>query len=310
MLHTLYAKSGVLRTPVQFFTLGALAVSMTACSTDEGAPAPSLSTGVFLDSAVSGLGYATDTLSGQTDLDGVFEFNAGESVVFSIGGFALPEVQASAFVTPLSIFGAADVQNPQARDLARLLQSLDEDSDVSDGISFPPEVQSITSDTQIDFGTDSFDAQATAVVQQVMGDQAQLVDGDTATAHLTQTLIANNLISDDCTSDHLFVGRTAELSTRSHGVTGTITILNDCTIAVSQFNYDGGGPAVYFYAGVGQNYASNSFPIGPRLNGRQWVNDSLLLPIPEGMSLDDFDSLSVWCFDFNANFGDAFFGDS
>lgn len=287
-----------------------MAMSLVACSTDEGDPAPLLSTGVFLDSAVSGLGYATATMNGETDANGEFNFNAGESVVFSIGGFELPEVQAGAFVTPLSLFGAADVEDPQVQDLARLLQSLDDNGNVSDGISLPLAVQSIGSDTEIDFGTDRFEAQATAVVQQVLGDQAQLVDSDTAMAHLTQTLIANDLISDECSSDHPFVGRTAELSTRAHGVSGTITVLNDCTIAVSQFNYDGGGPAVFFYAAVAQNYASNSFPIGPRLNGRQWVNASLLLPIPDGMTLDDFDSLSVWCFDFNANFGDAFFGDS
>jgi len=58
------------------------------------------------------------------------------------------------------------------------------------------------------------------------------------------------------------------------------------------------------------NYiGANAFSIGPLLSGTAWEGDTITLAIPEGKTLDDFDSISVWCFDFNANFGDAFFGD-
>ena len=290
--------------------LGALSLALTACGSDEGDPASPMRTGVFLDSAVEGLSYATATMSGKTNAAGEFSFNAGESITFSIGGFALPTVQAANIVTPMDIFGSTSVTDARVADLSRLLQSMDSDGDVNNGISFPLTVESVTSDTQLDFGEAGFDAQAEVVIAQVNGEQVALVDTQTATAHLNQTLVDNQLITDGCTSDHPFVGRTVELSTRAHSVSGTVTVLNDCEIEVTNFNYDGGGPSVYFYAAQDRDYAGESFIIGQQLNGQQWANDRLRLPIPEGMTLDDFNSLSVWCIDFRANFGDAFFGDS
>lgn len=120
---------------------------------------------------------------------------------------------------------------------------------------------------------------------------------------------ANTNPPDSCSADHPFVGRTVQLSSLAHGVSGTVTVADDCTLVVDNFNYDGGGPAVYFYGGQNMSYiGADAFSIGPRLNGRSWQNETLTLVIPEGKSLDEFDSVSVWCFDFNANFGDAFFG--
>ena len=121
---------------------------------------------------------------------------------------------------------------------------------------------------------------------------------------------ADNTIAENCTADHPFVGRTRQLSMLDHGVAGTVLIKDDCTIEVSDFFYDGGGPSVYFYGGQNLNYiGANAFSIGPLLSGTAWEGDTITLAIPEGKTLDDFDSISVWCFDFNANFGDAFFGD-
>lgn len=305
-----FSASGLakIRLPI---ALSLMSIMLVACGSDDSGPASPLRTGVFLDAAaVEGLGYETATMSGKTNLAGEFSFNAGETINFSIGGFSLPSVQAAAIVTPKDIFGASDVEDPRVADLSVLLQSLDSDKDTSNGILLPFTVESITSDAVIEFGDANFTAQAASVVSQVNGTESNLVDTNTATADLTESLIDNELISDGCTSDHPLVGQVAELSTLAHGVSGTITVLNDCVLEVTDFNYDGGGPAVYFYAGIDKNYRTDAFPIGPRLNNQQWVNDTLRLSIPEGKSLDDFNSLSVWCFDFNANFGDAAIGGS
>jgi len=291
--------------------MGLVSLMLIACGGDDSDPASPMRTGVFLDAApVEGLSYETVTMSGKTNAAGEFTFNAGETVKFNIGGFALPAVQAAANVTPKEIFGASDVDDPKVADLSRLLQSMDVDRDTSNGILLPIAIESITSDTIIEFGSPNFIAQAESVLLQVNESQPALIDTNTATADLTESLIDNELISDNCTSVHPLVGQVAELSTLAHGVSGTITVLNDCVLEVTNFNYDGGGPAVYFYAGNDKNYRTDAFPIGPRLNGQQWVNDTVRLPIPEGKSLDDFNSLSVWCFDFNANFGDASIGGS
>lgn len=134
--------------------------------------------------------------------------------------------------------------------------------------------------------------------------------GDTTPLSQAPTQMAE-VASENCSADHPYVGRSVQLSSLAHGVSGTVTILDDCQIEVTNFNYDGGGPSVYFYGGQDGSYiGEDSFSIGPVLNGRRWNNESLTLVIPEGKSLDDFNSISVWCFDFNANFGDAFFGNS
>lgn len=293
---------------LKFITAGLISVLLVACSDDDFGAAPVLTTGTFLDSSpVEGLGYATETMSGKTNAAGEFSFNTGEFVTFSLGGFELPAVQGASTVTTIDIFGASDALDPRVADLSRLLQSMDVDGDASNRITLPLKVESLTSDTQLEFGGANFDAQAQLVLSEVNESQAQapLVDSETATAELSENLIENEIIGDNCTSDHELVGRTAELSTLAHGVSGTITVLDDCSIEVTNFNYDGGGPAVYFYAGTDQNYRNDAFPIGPKLSDQQWADATILLVIPEGRSLDDFNSLSVWCFDFNANFGDA-----
>lgn len=285
---------------------------LVACGSDDSAPASPERNGVFLDaSAVEGLGYVTDTKNGKTVQDGGFEFLAGESITFSLGGLALPTVQAADIVTPLTIFGASDASDVRVTNLSRLLQSLDTDGIASNGITLPLEIESITSDTVLEFDSANFDAQAEALVTDLNQSQTTLVDENTANAELNQSLVENNVVAGDCTSDHPFVNREAELSDLSfHGVSGTIKVLNDCVIEVTNFNYDGGGPAVYFFAATDRSFFStDAFDIGPMLSGQRWVNDTLLLNIPEGMTLDDFNSLSVWCERFGINFGDAFFGD-
>jgi len=294
---------------VQLVSIGALALSLIACGSDDSGPASPLRTGVFQDAAaVEGLSYRTVTMSGVTDADGEFTFNAGESITFSLGGLDLPEVQAADNVTPLTLF---DGNEAAIADLSRLLQSMDDDGDTVNGIQLPINVQAIQSDTLIEFGGAEFETQAQALLINVNGPDAILIDSVTAMANLNQALIDNNLVAENCSAEHPYVGRSVQLSNlSSHGVSGTVTVINDCSIEITDFNYDGGGPTVFFYAAVDRVYTSNIFVIGRQLNGQQWVNDTILLQIPEGKSLDDFNSLSVWCEKFGINFGDAFFGDT
>lgn len=112
----------------------------------------------------------------------------------------------------------------------------------------------------------------------------------------------------NCSSSHSKVGQTGLFSTFDHGVTGNLTVIDDCTIEISGFSYDGGGPQVYFYAGTNSNYQSpDAFRFSKLLTGTSFSNKTVTLVIPVGKSLDDFNSLSVWCVDFNANFGDVVF---
>lgn len=282
-------------------------LALGACS--ESDPVSPMRSGVFLDSAVTGLNYATDTQSGATDTAGTFNYIAGETITFSIGEMALPTVRAASTITPMDIYSSDSASAVPVANLSRLLQSLDNDRNPDNGLVIANS-SAFTSGTQLNFSAASFDEQATTLLQNSGLAITTLVDATTATAHLQQTLIDNELISNNCTATHPYVGRQASFTTRFHNVSGTLTVLDDCTLEVQNFNYDGQGPAVYFYAATDRLYsAADAFIMGSRLNGQVYVNDTVRLTLPEGKTLDDLNSISVWCAEVEADFGDAFFGD-
>ena len=285
--------------------------SLVACGDSEEPVSPTRE-GRFLDSAVAGLAWATDSGAGLTGADGEFTYEAGESVVFSIGDVALPEIPAAPLITPVEVF--AELEDPArataVANLARLLQTLDVDGDPGNGIVLGPDAALSATGLALDFTADDFDTRAANLVANGGSGAAGLVTAETATAHLDATRAAEGLGMSGCGSEHPFVGRTAAFDTFSHGVAGTLEVIDDCTLEVRGFDYDGQGPSVFFYASRSRDYGSaDAFALGPRLNGTLWRDDTIRLTLPEGRSLDTVDSLSVWCFDFLINFGDAFFGE-
>jgi hypothetical protein len=104
-------------------------------------------------------------------------------------------------------------------------------------------------------------------------------------------------------------GKTAALSTLAHMVSGQATIINSCTIEITNFNYDGGGLSrVYVYGGLGGNY-KDGFVIGPNLKGTVFKNQTLRVTLKAG-DIDKLDGISIWCSDANADFGNASFAAS
>ncbi|OUS26239.1 hypothetical protein A9Q99_18570 [Gammaproteobacteria bacterium 45_16_T64] len=92
--------------------------------------------GQFLDSAVAGLWYETETMSGFTDALGFFEYLPGETVSFFLGATLLGESDGKIEVTPLDLLEVADHPD-KLQNILRVLQTLDFDSDPSNGIEIP-----------------------------------------------------------------------------------------------------------------------------------------------------------------------------
>lgn len=114
----------------------------------------------------------------------------------------------------------------------------------------------------------------------------------------------------DCPSTNARVGWKTTLSTLGHGVSGTATIIDARTVRLSGFNYDGGGPRVYAYLGTSNTQAAfiSGRIIGSRLNSPfAYSNATIDLQLPEGQTLDGFSALSIWCDEFNINFGSGTF---
>tara|TARA_R110000868_G_scaffold31554_4_gene115568 strand:+ start:776 stop:991 length:216 start_codon:yes stop_codon:yes gene_type:complete len=63
-------------------------------------------------------------------------------------------------------------------------------------------------------------------------------------------------------------GYTGTFSTLAHNVSGTATVIDNCTIEITMFNFDGAAPNVKFYAGVNGSFSdSEAFGIGERIDG-------------------------------------------
>jgi mono/diheme cytochrome c family protein len=110
-----------------------------------------------------------------------------------------------------------------------------------------------------------------------------------------------------CEATHPRVGQTATLSMDFHRTTGTARIVDDCTIVIEDFGYDGTGIDVRFYGALGRDYDAG-FPISEDLlRSGGYSGETLTLTLPEGRTLDDMDSISLWCVDVGVSFGDGVF---
>ena len=298
----------------------ALVLCLTACGSDSSTseapitPEPALPevstyTGQFFDSAVAGLNYKTASQSGQTNQLGEFQFQGKESIIFSIGGIELPSTVANLYLTPLDIYQTQDTNQIEVVNLLRLLQSLDADGDASNGIEIEESVHQLAANLTIDFSASDFEQQVADLVSKSGAVNQELISATMAIDHFKLTLneIGQNNLS-SCTKEHEKIGHTGFFSTFAHNVSGKATIIDDCTIEISQFSYDGGGPDVYFYGAIDHEYTSvDAFPMGQKLNGKIYNNARIFIKLPQNKSLDDLNGLSVWCTEFEANFGQVEF---
>jgi hypothetical protein len=157
----------------------------------------STNTGYFVDSAVSGLSYVTSSgITGVTDAFGAFEYAPGDSVTFSIGDVVIGEATGASLLTPVSLVpGATDETDTTVTNIARFLQSLDEDGNPDNGITIAAGVATAAAGQSLDFSSASFDTDAGMLVEMLRdaaygaGDTGTLVDAATAQAHLLGSLL-------------------------------------------------------------------------------------------------------------------------
>ncbi|SDU26210.1 alpha/beta fold hydrolase [Halopseudomonas salegens] len=103
--------------------------------------------GQFIDSPVAGLSFRTDSTNGLTDADGNFQYLRGETVHFAIGDLDLGSATGQPVLSPVDLIAEADdSSHPAAINLARLLQSLDADGNLNNGIQLDAALHDAISD--------------------------------------------------------------------------------------------------------------------------------------------------------------------
>eukprot|EP01128_Nolandella_sp_AFSM9_P000793 TRINITY_DN10914_c0_g1_i1.p1 TRINITY_DN10914_c0_g1~~TRINITY_DN10914_c0_g1_i1.p1 ORF type:complete len:655 (-),score=114.59 TRINITY_DN10914_c0_g1_i1:132-2027(-) len=119
-------------------------------------------------------------------------------------------------------------------------------------------------------------------------------------------LLLLSTVSAACVKSHPLVGYSGPLSTKAHQVAGTVRIVDDCTFEVLSFRYDGGGPAVYWWGGS-PSLSNGAKVVDQLLSGINYRGvETESFTLSPGLTWDSFTKLSVYCVDFNANFGDVF----
>ena len=97
-------------------------------------------------------------------------------------------------------------------------------------------------------------------------------------------------------------GWVAQLPSGPHQVQGKATIITERIIRVENFTYDGTAPLVFFYLGGNNTYQAflNGIAIGPELD-HAFNNETVVVALPEGDTLDPYTAISVWCAEFSTS---------
>jgi predicted acyl esterase len=117
--------------------------------------AADVATGVFAG-PICGLKYRTPTICGVTNERGEFRYRAGEAVTFLVGGLVLGAVEGAARVNLAQLVnrvaGKIDrLHDPLVTNVARLVQTLDQDGVVENGVTIAPVVHQLIEPVVIRF---------------------------------------------------------------------------------------------------------------------------------------------------------------
>ena len=156
----------------------------------------STATGLFLDSAVEGLSYVSGDSSGLTNAEGEFVYEVGKAVRFMIGDIVIGEALGQRLMTPVSLVNGGNTNNPTVLNIARFLQSIDEDDNVSNGIVITEQVRDLARGKSINFAQSleafSNDGNVQIIVSELTaattGGARGLVSSSMAQAHLNSTI--------------------------------------------------------------------------------------------------------------------------
>ena len=81
-----------------------------------------------------------------------------------------------------------------------------------------------------------------------------------------------------------------------------VTMIDDCTLELHDFSYDGNGIDVRVYGAEDSSFRP-AFTMGPNIVGRTFTKETWRVSLPAGKTLDDLNWVGIWCVAVGANFG-------
>ncbi len=110
-----------------------------------------------------------------------------------------------------------------------------------------------------------------------------------------------------CSATDPRIGWRAVLVEKYHGVAGTAEIIDDCTIIVTGFSYDGSGLDVRFYGARDEDYGAGFALSDNLLRSGGYAGETMVLTLPAEHTLGALEGLSVWCVEVEIDFGSGVF---
>ena len=184
------------------FFLSSIAIitlfSLVGCGGSSSETSINTGIGYYVDSALKGVTYICGSKTGKTDIDGQFTFEKGQECNFSLAGILLRRTKVDELVDGKKVVE----DNPK---VARLLQSIDSDNNLTNGIQITDEVLTALTkalETSNSVGKLPKDEVTLTEVVASIGDEVIGVNGNIRTdaqvqEHLnqTQTDITKELLS-------------------------------------------------------------------------------------------------------------------
>ncbi|XP_055930349.1 uncharacterized protein LOC129960762 [Argiope bruennichi] len=121
------------------------------------------------------------------------------------------------------------------------------------------------------------------------------------------TLIGSGL----ATSNTYYGTEIGKFATHFHDVAGDVYAVNEKTLFIKNFNYDGKGADAVFWVGLTSTPDNTGFVIHPNRDSNEilkpHLNQDVILHLPEGIKITDLRWLSVWSRKFSISFGTVIF---
>ena len=100
-----------------------------------------------------------------------------------------------------------------------------------------------------------------------------------------------------------------EACTYCHDSSGIATVVDENTLRIDEFTYDGAAPDAYIYLSTeGAPLTETGIPLSAMLT-RAYEGETVTFDLPEGVTLADFDSITVYCVRFDEVFASGVFGE-
>jgi hypothetical protein len=174
---------------------------MSADTTSPSADDAAVATGVFAG-PIAGLKYATPTHSGYTNERGEFRYRQGEAVTFSVGGLVLGSAPGAARLNLAQLVNRSDgkidrLHDPIVTNLARLVQTLDQQGTVEGGVTIAPRLHELVDRVVLNFNqatTDADHLEDAGAVSQGVGTQAMVAFASDQTVTFAGDAAVNRLL--------------------------------------------------------------------------------------------------------------------